>query len=552
MIMRNSLLTLAASGLTAASAFAGFVTSEPSYLVAPVSGDYNFTPIVTVGDYVQLTGGTPSDKFALAGIPDAMGLYKDPVTQENILFVAHETGSSVLTTPVFGSTALKGAFVSRYVLDYTGGVVSVTSGNVAHAQLLNENTLVSSTPPGVLAGTDANGANAFTRFCSGAFAGPAQGMDRPMFLTNEESGSGNYNINGSQTVAIIDGKMHMLPDLGRIARETTLVMPRRDAITAIVSTEDAGNDSYVYMYVGQKQRRSSDVLAKNGLVDGKIYVLGGRDADAGKDESTFTTGTAQMRWIEIVGGAALTDVALSAAASTAGGFKFVRVEDAEFDPVAPTRTMFVASTGGSTVNRLGRLYKLNFTPTNPIGNATMDVIYNADLIITPGGVYSGDTLTGTYGVIVAPATTASTTTLLANGVDFPVSVDNIAVTADTIVICEDRNSPADAVFAKYARNGGVWTLNRKANYAAKYQGDFNFAHSISRDGGTRTRGLWEASGVIDASAQFGPGSFLINVQAHGSTDRTNITIPTGGTYTMAQANTLFAEDGQVLLMKLKP
>ena len=540
MTMRKSFLTLAASSLTAASAFAtGFVTSEPSYLVAPVSGDYNFSPIVTVGDYVQLTGGSPTDKFALAGIPDAMGLYKDPVTQENILFVAHETNSSQFTTPVFGATALKGAFVTRYVLDYTGGIVSVTSGNVAHAALFDENTLISSTPP--TAGA------AFTRFCSGAFAGPAQGMDRPMFLTNEESGSGNYNANGSQTVAIIDGKMHMLPDLGRIARETTLVMPRRDAITAIISTEDAGNDSYVYMYVGQKQRRSSDVLAKNGLVDGKIYVLGGRAADAGKDESTFTTGTAQMRWIEIVGGAALTDVGLSAAADTAGGFKFVRVEDAEFDPVAPTRAMFLASTGGSTVNRLGRLYKLNFTPTNPLGNATMDVIYNADQIVTPGGVYAGNTLTGSYGT-----DDATRATLLNNGVDFPVSVDNIAVTADTIVICEDRNGPADAVFSKYARNGGVWTLNRNANYAAKYHGDFNFAHSIARDGGTRSRGLWEASGVIDASAQFGPGSFIINVQAHGSTDRTNIAIPTGGTYTMAQANTLFAEDGQVILMKLKP
>jgi hypothetical protein len=537
--MRKQLLTLAASGLTAASAFAGFVTSEPSYLVAPVSGDYTFTPIVTVGDYVQLTGGAPTERFGFAGIPDAMGLYKDPVTQENILFDAHETNSSQFTTPVFGGTALKGAWVTRYVLDYTGGIVSVNSGNVAHAKVFDENTLIANTPP-------TSGA-AFTRFCSGAFAGPAQGMDRPIFFTNEESGSGNYNANGSQTVAIIDGNLHMLPDLGRIARETTLVMPRRDAITAIISTEDAGNDSYVYMYVGQKQRRSSDVLAKNGLVNGKIYVLGGRAADAGKDESTFTTGTAQMRWIEIVGGAALTDVALSTAAGTAGGFKFVRVEDAEFDPVAPTRTLFLASTGGSTVNRLGRLYKLNFTPTNPLGNATMDVIYNADEIITPGGVYAGDTLTGTYGT-----DNATRAALLLNGVDFPVSVDNIAVTADTIVICEDRNSPADAVFTKYARNGGVWTLNRNANYAAKYQGDFNFAHSIARDGGTRSRGLWEASGVIDASAQFGPGSFIINVQAHGSTDRTNISIPTGGTYTMAQANTLFAEDGQVLLMRLKP
>jgi hypothetical protein len=530
--MSKSLLALAASGFCAVTAFAGFTTSEPAYLLAPLSGDYTFTPIITVGDYVPRTGAAPGQLFAMAGIPDAMGLYKDPVTQENILFVAHETGSGTFTTPVFGQPALKGAFVSRFVLDYTGGVVSVNSGAVAHGELLNETTFVASAPP--TAGA------AFTRFCSGAFAGPAQGMDRPIFLTNEESGSGNYDAAGSQTVAIIDGKMHMLPDLGRIARETTLVMPRRDAFTAVISTEDAGNDSFVYLYVGQKQRRSTDVLAKNGLVNGKIYVLGGRDADAGKSEATFTTGSALMRWIEIPNGAALNANDLSSASAAAGGFMFVRVEDAEFDPLAPTRSLFVASTGGSAVNRLGRLYKVNFNPQNPAGSATMDVIYNADLIITPGGTYSGNTITGTY-----------SGGNIDNGVDFPVSIDNIAVTADTIVICEDRNSPADAVFAKYARNGGVWTLDRNNAYAAKYQGDFNFAYVNTRDGGTRNRGLWEASGVIDASAQFGPGSFIINVQAHGSADRTNISIPGGGTYTMAEANTLFAEDGQVLLMRPK-
>ncbi len=531
--MRKNLLVLAATGLSAASAFA-FQTSEPAYLVAPVSGDYEFTPLVTVGDYVPLTGGAPGALFTMTGLPDAMGAYKDPVTGENILFVAHEHGGSALTTPVFGGTALKGAYVSRFVLGADGS--SVVSGAVAHGELLNETTFVSATPP--TAGA------AFTRFCSGSFAGPAHGMDRPMFLTNEESATGTYDANGAQSVAIIDGKMHMLPDLGRIARETTIVMPRRDAITAVISTEDEGTPSYVYMYVGTKQRRSTDVLAKNGLVNGKIYVLGGRGADAGKDESTFTTGTALTRWIEISNGSSLTSAQLSAAAASAGAFGMVRVEDCEFDPLAPTRSLFVASTGGSGVNRLGRLYKINFNPTNPVADGTMDVVYNADLIITPGGTYSGALVGGTYsgGDINA-------------GVDYPVSVDNIAVTGDVIVIQEDRNSPADAVFAKYGRNGGIWTLDRNNGYAAKYQADFNYSYTNTRDGITRTAGLWESSGVIDASALFGPGSFIVNVQAHGSSpsaDRSNVAIPTGGTYTQAQANTLFGEDGQILLMKLKP
>ncbi|MBC8009044.1 MAG: hypothetical protein H7067_02990 [Burkholderiales bacterium] len=556
--MRNTLLTLAASGLSAASAFAGFVTSEPSYVLPAASSNYTFTPVVTVGDYVQLTGGAPTARFAMVGIPDAMGLYKDPVTQENILFLAHELGGTTLTTPVFGGTALRGAWVSRYVLDFNGGVVSVTSGNVAHGALFNENTLLRATPPDASVVSDVNGVNSFNRFCSGAFAGPAQGMDRPMFLTNEESGpsfGGNYSTRGSQSVAIIDGKMHMLPDLGSIPRETTVVMPRRDAITAIISTEDDGGDSAIYLYVGQKQRRSSDVLAKNGLVDGKVYVLRGVGVDAGKTEATFNTasGTVQVGWAEIVGAGAMTDVQLKAAALERGSFQFVRVEDAEFDPVAPTRTMFVASTGGSTVNRLGRLYKLNFNPTNPAANGTMEMIYNADQIITPGGIYAGTTTSGFYNNTGTAA--GNTTVLLPNGIDYPVSVDNIAVTATTIVICEDRNSPADAVFSRYGRNGGVWTLDRNNNYAAKYQGNFNYAYVNGREGAARTAGLWEASGVIDASSMFGAGTFLINVQAHGaspSQDRSNISIPTGGTYSTTLANSLFAEDGQVILMKVIP
>ena len=29
------------------------------------------------------------------------------------------------------------------------------------------------------------------------------------------------------------------------------------------------------------------------------------------------------------------------------------------------------------------------------------------------------------------------------------------------------------------------------------------------------RGTWESSGIVDASAVFGPGAFLVDVQAHG-------------------------------------
>jgi hypothetical protein len=554
---------LAGLTLVSASAFGqGFLTSEPSYLTAPAGADFTFHPIVTVGDLVSVTPGTGpvgATNFAFCGIPDAMGLYKDSVSGENVLFVAHETNSGTNTRPFLGQTRYKGSFVSRFVLNGTTG--AVLSGSPAHKELYLENTLTAARPP------QEGDATAFTRFCSGSFAGREHGMDRPLFLTNEESSSGNYDSNGSQTVVVADGKMYTAPDLGRVARETTMVQPRRDALTVIVSTEDEGAPSYVYMYVGQKQRRSNSVLDKNGLTNGKIYVLAGRDAH--HNEGTFTTGSLPVKWVEIPNAATLSSAALATAADTFGGFGFVRVEDSEFDPTQPTRSMFIATTGSGLSNPLGRLYEVTMNPVNPIANGTLNVIYNASDVINPGGTYTG--VVGSLidpdgaGPLDAPGTLGSYINggAIGTGTDFPVSIDNIAVSKDFILCCEDRNAPADAVFAHYGRNGGVWSLNRNNNYAAKLQGTFNYAYTQSRDQGvaptystTNSAGRWETSGVIASDAIFGAGTFVINVQGHLQSSpsfmRSNCPNGSGGVLTKATAVANYAEDGQVLIMRPIP
>jgi hypothetical protein len=556
---------LAGLALASTSAFGqGFLTSESSYLTAAPSANFTFNPIVTVGDLVSVTPGTGpvgATNFAFCGIPDAMGLYKDSVSGENILFVAHETGSGVNTRPFLGQTRYKGAWVSRFVLNGTTG--GILSGTPAHKELFLENTqaagALGTRPP--LEG-DAAG---FTRFCSGSFAGREHGMDRPLFLTNEESESGNYDIQGSQTVVVADGKMYTAPDLGRIVRETTIVQPRRDALTVILSTEDGPQPSnvvsYVYLYVGNKLRRSNSVLDKNGLTNGKIYVLCANAAQ--HNEGTFTTGSLATKWVEIPNAATLTGDQLSIQADILGGFGFVRVEDAEFDPKQPTRSVFLATTGGGGPNPLGRLYELTMNPVNPIANGTLNVIYNASNVINPGGTYTGTT--GTLRTGFATGTLGSYTGggALGTGTDFPVSIDNIAVSNDFILCCEDRNTPADAVFAHYGRNGGVWSLNRNSSYAAKLQGTFNYAYTQSRDQGvaptyatTNTAGRWETSGVIASDAIFGAGTFVINVQAHLQTSpnfmRSNCPDGSGGVLSKATAVANYAEDGQVLIMRPIP
>lgn len=552
--MKSTTITTAAFLVLASSVNAqGVKTTESSYLLARPNSDFIFEPIITVGDRVPVTAGTAPvgvTDFAFCGIPDAMGLYKDRVSGQNILFVAHELLDTNFSRPFPGQTRYKGAWVSRFVMGNNGGVVS---GSVAHRDLYLGNTFQANRPP------QEGDATAFTRFCSGSFAGPEHGMDRPLFITNEESSSGTYDTKGAQTVVIADGKMYTAPDLGRVVRENSIVQPRRDDMTVIVSTEDgpAGSNvvSYVYMYVGKKLRRSDSVLDKNGFTGGKIYVLAG--AEAQHSEGTFTTGTLPVKWVEIANAATKTAAELSAAADNAGGFGFVRVEDAEYDPAQPTRKMFMATTGGSGPNPLGRLYELNFNPTNPTANGTLSVVFNSANIVRPGGTYTGTTgrLNPANGTPTGSLGTYSNPGAVGSGSDFVVSIDNIAVTRDFIVCCEDRNQPADAVFANYGRNGGVWTLNRNNNYAAKLQSTFNYAYTEARDGKTNDKnsaGLWETSGVIASDAIFGAGTFVINVQGHLKTPghmRSNCPDGNGGVLSPAQAVSAYVEDGQVLIMR---
>lgn len=554
--MKATTITLAGLALASSLHAQGIKTTEGAYLAATPGSSFTFEPIVTVGDLLPLTPGTGPNgatDFAFCGIPDAMGIYKDRVSGQNVLFVSHELTDANLSRPFRGLTRYKGAWVSRFVLSDDGGIVS---GSVAHQNLFLGNTFQANRPP------QEGDATAFTRFCSGSFAGPDHGMDRPLFFANEESSSGMYDARGPQSVVIADGEMHTLPDLGRVVRETTIVQPRRDALTVIVSTEDgpvAPNTacSYIYMYVGAKQRRATSALDKNGLTGGKVYVLAG--ATAQHNEGTFTSGSLPIKWVEIPNAATLTAGQLSTTADSLGAFGFIRVEDAEYDPVQPTRGMFFSTTGGSGPNPLGRLYEVIFNPTNPTANGTLNVIYNSSNVVTPGGTYNG-----TVGTLTGPSPTGTLGTYtgggaVGTGTDFPVSIDNIAVSKDFIVICEDRNAPADAVFAFYGRNGGVWTLDRNNNYAAKLQSTFNYAYTEARDQGVaptysthNSAGLWETSGVINTESIFGPGTFLINVQGHLQTNpaamRSNAPDGAGGVLTKAQAVSAYVEDGQVLLM----
>ena len=194
---------------------------------------------------------------------------------------------------------------------------------------------------------------------------------------------------------------------------------------------------------------------------------------------------------------------------------FVRPEDGAFNP--NNRNEFFFNTTGSSsgaddgVNELGRLYSLRLHPGNPLKPARLSIVYNADTIVAAGG-------------------------------DIAISPDNLDTSRKYLMINEDGTTESRAVMAAKGRDGSIW----------RFDLDNGPVHAVGVDAATATRvaqldppgrdgvpvgpGVWETSGIIDASSLFGRDTWISDVQAHPPT-----TAPGGSTVTV--------EDGQLFLMR---
>jgi hypothetical protein len=497
-----AMTVVAGSGLAA--------TSVKPY-VEPVSGDYQIKALFSVDDKVPLLGGAPGQQYRMVGIPDGLGAHPNG-DGTSTLFMNHELGFTALSEPVVGGPKNRGAIVSQWILDQDGDPVA---GKRAYDQIYDENRLLGPAP---VVGNEAQMPRQLARFCSGFLAGPANGFDRPIYLTNEESSSPDtFDGKGGLSVAIFDGELHTLPKLGRYSKENTLVQPTRGTRTVILPTEDgpATLDNQLYMYVGTKDHSANaTVLARNGLDNGKLYVFRSLDP-ARNSERTFTSGSVTGEWIQIPGAEDLTDVQLEAASDAAGAMTFVRPEDGALNPNNPNE-FFFDTTGSSSgaddgVNELGRLYSLRLHPGNPLKPATLTTVYNADTVVAAGG-------------------------------DIAISPDNLDVSRQYLMINEDGTTESRAVMAAKGRDGSIWRFDLVKGPAGAVGVDASTATRVAqldppgRDGIAVGPGVWETSGIIDTSGLFGADTWLSDVQAHPPT-----TPPAGPTVTV--------EDGQLFLLR---
>jgi Bacterial protein of unknown function (DUF839) len=488
----------AAVGCVAAfSAHAGGYTTVKPYAVA-VSPDYAIQPLLSVGDQVPNTSD-PSKMFQMIGIPDGLGATKGH-GNKTILFMNQELGSTVISEPNVGGVLTRGAFVSRFVLDKRGRVLS---GELAYDTVHDEENGVVLPPADVT-----NTTPGFGRFCSGSLAFKEAGFDRPIYFPGEESDAPlTFDPKGGLAFAIFDREIHSLVKMGRYAWENNLVRPDAGEWTVVMGMEDGPNtpDNQLYMYVGKKSRvRGASVLSRNGLDTGKLYTF---VADAGSpaDETAFTTGAITGRWVELPDQTHRTAAMLEADSDAVGAFGFVRIEDGAWSKT-DVNTFYFVTTGSGAGNVLGRAYVVNFDRKDILGKTTVSLIYNGDAVAAAGG-------------------------------DTAFAPDNIDVSEDYLMIQEDGTSQSRPEYARRAREGSIWRFDLRNNFAAKRVVELNPPGTASLPPTfvppSVGPGVWESSGIIDASDFFGKDSWLTVVQAHGPSIR-------------PAPNTV--EDGQLLLI----
>ncbi len=510
------LSALAATAFAPSTGLAeGLVTGVKPYSLA-YSTDYVVKPIFSVGETIQRTTDA-SQQFQLVGIPDGMGAHQLPGGRV-ALFMNHEFVANAQSKPIVGGPTYVGAIVSRIVLSKEANVLS---GDIAYDVVVDRE--LDQTFP---VATVENGRKGFGRFCSGSLAWKEAGFDRPFYFCGEESDTqppfgspaAVYDGKGGLGVVIFDRQLHTMPWIGRFAWENTLVRPDAGKYTVLMGMEDGPNttDNQLYMWVGVKDKKASEPLAKNGMArqSGKLYVLIPDDPTQ-ISEAVVTSGSFNAHWVAIDNAEALTDVELEAASDALGAFGFVRIEDGAFDK-KDANTFYFVTTGSGAVNVLGRLYKVELNKHNPAGPCKLTVIYNADTIVAAGG-------------------------------DIAISPDNIDTSRDYIMINEDGTSQSRTVMASKGRDGQIWRLDIKNNFAATPVVELNPRGTVQ--GATPVTvpglpgnypatpvvgpGVWETTGIIDASEFYGKDTWLFNTQAHGPS--------------LAPAP-FTVEDGQLLIM----
>jgi hypothetical protein len=567
-------LTMAVSGTTALAANGGFKTARPSMLTSAMD-DVEITPLLTVGDVFGDSG------FRFEAIPDGISLRTRGNGRVDV-YVNHETSKVPFPFNTATPTASNGES------DFDNSQVSVLILNKNSAGVLDGSFVIPSS-------------GGFQRFCSNYLATGREGFDRDILFTNEESpdyvfrqedawpppiGDPDEEENG--VVLALDVKSrqyHVIYGMGRHNHENNVAIPGFEDLV-VLSGDDtftsgpltippggpnletsAASQSQLYSYIASDTDSlltdEGDLLAfvsddpafddYYDFVPGSATSVSGhfievpKDIATGKDTDGSELKAADLGYpLPPADGSWQRDLRSVAPLGIDGPqwvleywsqlnnvFDFVRVEDIAYDKrPGMGNVVYVVDSGRGTAgvseagrSTNGRVWKIVLDPEDPTHVTSLSIAVEGD-----------DNPVKTLGEVHQP--------------------DNIETTQTGLLLTEDPGSTQQFI----AADQGLPNATTARLWYVPFSGTPQVVVKIdqSADGGPTdvdgrpagNWGAWETSGIVDASAAFGPGAFLINVQAH-----TLWVEKAPGPDTFIDANsdpdfTYKREGGQLLLLRI--
>ena len=485
----------------------GVKTSQPAMLTK-VRTDVEIEALLTVGE--TLPGG-----YRFESIPDGISLRTRGNGRVD-LYVNHETSTVPFPyTPAAPTEANSQNDFDNSQLSHI--ILNQHSGGVLSARMAIR--------------SDEN----FQRFCSNFLATAEQGFDREMLFTNEEATdivnrtgiawpltAGGSDPQQAGVVVAYDvrtGQRRPILGMGRHNHENSVAVPGLSQL-ALFSGDDTfvsnPPNSQLYVYMAP----DADAVWND---QGKLYAF--KPDSAATDDYYDVSGAATVAgtFIEVPKATAQSDqTALETWSQANGVFDFVRIEDIAYDRNNP-HILYLADSGrGSGAAPNGRIWKLVLDEQSDGLHGTLSILINGDT-----------SAVGTEGVIHQP--------------------DNLETTPNSLLIQEDPGSGN-----QYTIGTGTTARIWRYDVAGPDAGTLEVVARIDQsadegptdvDSSSAAKwGAWESSGIVDASAAFGPGAFFVTVQAHSlwieKAPGPDYVAPSGPDFTLKR------EGGQLLLVRI--
>jgi hypothetical protein len=539
-----TVLGVVVSAVPAVAKKDGFRTSRPAFLKQGDIPGVSITPLLTVGDRIG--------SYRFEAVPDGISLKRKDHNRVEA-FVNHETGKSPFPWNVNGGNTQDNA-----ENDFDNSQLSRLTFN-GDAEVLSGSLAITS-PLG------------YQRFCSNYLATWRESFNRPVLFTNEETP--DYFLRqenswpglpigrpdekeGGLVVALEpnSGKQRTIPGMGRHNHENSVPIPgyghpvvlsgddpfTSGPLSAVGTTPSQPAQSQLYSYIAKS---ANDVLKDRGdlwafvsdnpAIDDYYDVLPGsgtqvsghfikvpRDIATGMNPDGSETqaedhgypeppsdGTWQpeprFQGPNPVPGVDGPQWVLNHWSDVNNVFQFVRVEDIAYDKrPGMGNVVYIADSGRGrrpdqsqdTPNfrsTNGRVWKMVFDKDDPTKVTSLSVFVEGDdnPVKTPTEIHQPDNLETTPNGLLVTEDPGSSQQFAA---------DDLAGTTARLWYVPIANPAAAQIAAKVDQSEDGRPGNTKTDVDGRAPGN---------------QGAWESTGVIDASRFFGPGAFLINIQAH--------------------------------------